>query len=242
MQRITPKAYEAQVQKINVRSRLWQRCGLLVACFMMVFAIAGRTHAAETPAPVVILALGDSLSAGYNLPAQDAFPVQLEKALRAKGHAVRVVNGGVSGDTSAGGLARLEWMLADKPDLVLVELGANDALRGLSPQQTKANLDAIVSRLRQRGMGVLLIGMLAPPNMGRDYGAAFNGLYPQLAEKYALPLYPFFLEGVAARPDVLQSDGMHPTAAGVAEIVRRILPQVEALLPSVAAPPLGGPQ
>jgi acyl-CoA thioesterase-1 len=242
VQRVTLKAYEAKAQKINAPCVHRPLRGLLVACVALLLVLTGRAQAEATdPAPLVILALGDSLSAGYNLPADAAFPVQLERALRAKGHRVRVINGGVSGDTSAGGLARLDWMLAQTPDLTLVELGANDALRGLSPVQTEANLDAILSRLHQRDSDVLLIGMLAPPNMGRDYGVAFKDLYPRLAQKHEVALYPFFLEGVAARPDVLQSDGMHPTAAGVAEIVRRILPQVEALLPAVPSA-AGDPQ
>jgi acyl-CoA thioesterase-1 len=195
--------------------------------------------AAAGGTPRTVLALGDSLTAGYNLPAEAAFPVQLEEALRARGHAVRVVNGGVSGDTTAGGLARLDWVVGDRPpDVAIVELGANDALRGLDPGQAKANLAAVIETLQERGSRVLLAGMVAPPNLGTDYAAAFNGLYSALADRYGTALYPFFLDGVAARPALLQADGLHPTAEGVAEIVRRILPEVERLL---AATPEAAP-
>lgn len=177
---------------------------------------------------VRVTAFGDSLSAGYNLPHDAAFPNQLQAALAERGLNVAVSNAGVSGDTTAGGLARLDWMLAESPDVVIVELGANDALRGIPPEQVEKNLDAILTRLTAEGVGVVLAGMLAPPNMGKDYGAAFNALYPRLAERHAVAFYPFFLDGVAARADLLQRDGMHPTADGVAEIVRRILPTVAA--------------
>ena len=181
--------------------------------------------------PVTILALGDSLTAGYNLPPSAAFPVKLEAALRAKGHNnIRVVNAGVSGDTTAGGRARLDWALADKPDFAIVELGANDALRGLDPKLAYANLDAILTTLRQRNVGVLLAGMLAPRNLGADYGRDFDALYPRLAAKHGVPLYPFFLDGVALHPDLTQPDGLYPTIQGVDRIVAGILPQVEALL------------
>jgi acyl-CoA thioesterase-1 len=141
-----------------------------------------------------------------------------------------VINGGVSGDTSAGGRARIDWALADKPDLVVVGLGANDALRGLDPAVTRANLDAILGTLKQRGIPALLVGMYAPPNLGRDYGERFKAIYPDLARKYDVPLYPFFLEGVALDPKLNQGDGMHPNAQGVAVMVRGILPYVTPLL------------
>ena len=182
------------------------------------------------PPPSTIVVLGDSLASGHGLRIGDAFPAQLEAALKAAGLAVEVRSASVSGDTTAGGRARLDWVLADNPDAVIVELGANDGLRGLDPRVTAANLDAIVARFKAAGVKVLLAGMLAPPNLGREYGAAFNDVYPRLAAKHGVPLYPFFLAGVAARPELNQSDGMHPNARGVAVIVERIAPHVKRLL------------
>lgn len=175
---------------------------------------------------MTILVLGDSLTAGYGLAASAAFPAQLESALVATGYPVRVINAGVSGDTSAGGLARLEWSLADNPDLVIVALGANDALRGLSPDQTRTNLAGIIERLKQQQISVLLAGMLAPRNMGESYYNSFDNIYPDLAQEYAVPLYPFFLQGVAAQPKLNLADGIHPNAAGVQVMVGGILPLV----------------
>ncbi len=177
-----------------------------------------------------LLILGDSLAAGYGLIAAEAFPVQLEKALQQLGHNVLVINAGVSGDTSAGGLARLEWALADTPDLVIVELGGNDALRGLPPEVTFANLDAILERLKAAEVHIVLAGMKAPKNLGEDFTAAFDKIYPQLASKHNVSFYPFFLEGVALDPELNQADGIHPNAAGVGVIVERILPIVEAAI------------
>ena len=176
--------------------------------------------------PVTIAALGDSLTAGFGLAGEHAFPARLQAALAAEGVAVRVVNGGVSGDTTAGGLARLDWMLADDPDLVIVELGANDGLRGLDPAKTFDNLDAILVRLRQENIAAVLTGMFAPPNLGAEYGDAFNNIFPRLAADHGVVFYPFFLDGVAARPALNQSDGIHPNAAGVDVIVARIVPYV----------------
>jgi acyl-CoA thioesterase-1 len=192
--------------------------------------LPGAGRAADAARQPVLAVLGDSLTAGYGLPAAAAFPARLEDALRSRGRNVRVVNGGVSGDTSAGGRARLDWLLADRPDLVLVELGANDALRGIDPAETFDNLDAIVGTLRRRGIGVLLAGMLAPPNMGREFGEAFRAVFQRVATRHDVPLYPFFLDGVAAEPSLNQPDGIHPTAEGVDVIVARILPSVEAAL------------
>ncbi len=177
-----------------------------------------------------IVALGDSLTAGYGLKSRDAFPARLQAALAAHGLAVEVVNAGVSGDTTAGGLRRLDWVLAEKPDAVIVELGANDARRGIHPRTTYANLDAILKRLRAERVAVLLAGMYAPPNLGRDYGALFNGVFPTLAKRHGVDLYPFFLDGVALRPSLNQPDGLHPNARGVAVIVERILPYVKRLV------------
>jgi len=177
-----------------------------------------------------ILALGDSLTAGYGLARSDGFVAQLERALRAKGIPARVIDAGVSGDTTAGGRARLEWALAERPHVAIVALGGNDGLRGLDPASTHANLSAILSRLRERNIPALLAGMLAPPNLGAEYGEAFRNTYAQLAREYEVVFYPFFLEGVAAEPALNQPDGIHPNARGVAVMVERILPSVEQLL------------
>ena len=177
-----------------------------------------------------ILALGDSLTAGYGLAAEDGFVPRLEAALDRAGVPVKVVNGGVSGDTSAGGLARVDWLMAEKPDLVIVELGANDALRGLEPSDTRRNLDALIARFRKAGVEVLLAGMQAPPNLGREYGAEFNRIFPELAKRHKVALYPFFLDGVAADPALNQADGIHPNAKGVSVIVERMLPEIRRVL------------
>ena len=177
-----------------------------------------------------LLVLGDSLTAGYGLPSAQAFPVKLEAALRAKGVAVTVINAGVSGDTTAGGLARLDWSLADKPTHVIVELGANDMLRGLDPAQARRNLDQIMTRLRAEKLPVLIAGMLASRTLGAAYQAEFDGMYPALAKQHGAALYPFFLDGVATDPALNQNDGLHPNARGVDVIVERILPSVLTLL------------
>ncbi len=177
-----------------------------------------------------VLVLGDSLVAGYGLAAENAFPAQLERALRERGHPVQVINAGVSGDTSAGGLSRLDWALADQPDVVIVELGANDALRGIDPDQTRANLDQILKRLHEAGAEVLLAGMKAPRNMGPEYSERFDSIYPDLAAKHTVSLYPFFLEGVAFDPALNLPDGIHPNPRGIAIIVENILPRLLPLL------------
>lgn len=176
------------------------------------------------------MVLGDSLTAGYGLPAADAFPVKLQAALKKDGIDAKVINAGVSGDTTAGGLARIGWALADKPTHAIVELGANDALRGIDPGTTRRNLDAIIAKLQQAGVRVMLAGMYAPPNWGREYEADFRSIFPDLAKKHAVGLYPFFLDGVAARRELNQKDGIHPNEKGVAVIVERILPSVRRLL------------
>lgn len=180
--------------------------------------------------PVKIVALGDSLTAGHLLPPSDAFPVQLEAALKARGHDVTVVNAGVSGDTSSGGLARLDWSVPEDADAVIVELGGNDALRGLDPATTRANIDQIVGRLKARGVAVLVAGMQAPRNLGQDYRGAFDSIFAEVAEKHGALVYPYFLEGIPIGPDTVLEDGMHPTGKGVALIVEGILPTVEALI------------
>ena len=180
--------------------------------------------------PLRIVAFGDSLTAGLGLSEKDAFPVKLEAALRAKGHDVEVINAGVSGDTANGGLARLDWSVPDKTDAVILELGANDALRGVEPSATRKALDDTIRRLKSRNIPVLLAGMQAPRNMGADYIAAFDRIYPELAREHGVLFYPFFLDGVAARSPLNQRDGIHPTAEGVDVIVRGILPYVEKLI------------
>ncbi len=203
------------------------------------FGLLLTAAAGAAAEPIRLLALGDSLTAGYGLPTDQSFPVQLESALRDKGYEVAVINAGVSGDTTAGGLARLDWALSDEPDLVLLELGANDGLRGLDPNDTRRNLAAILERLSERDMPTLLAGMYAPPNLGREYGEVFNALYPELAEIYSVPLYPFFLEGVAADTSLNQADGIHPNGAGVAVIVENMLPAVIGLIESSGLAPQG---
>jgi acyl-CoA thioesterase-1 len=184
--------------------------------------LASEAHAAACR----IAVLGDSLTAAYGLDLADGFPARLEQALRARGYDCAVLDAGVSGDTSAGGLARLDWMLADQPSHVIVELGANDGLRALPVEQMAQNLDQIIRHLKDAGIPVLLAGMLAPPNLGRDYGAAFEAVFPRLAQEHDLPLYPFFLDGVAGEALLNQGDGVHPTEEGIAIIVERILPSV----------------
>jgi len=180
--------------------------------------------------PVQIVALGDSLTAGYGLPNGDAFPTKLQAALKAKGIDAAVANAGVSGDTASAGLERIDWSVPDGTGAVIVELGANDALRGLDPAVTRKALDAILTRLAARRLPVLFAGMKAPPNMGADYASAFDAIYPALAVKHPVIFYPFFLDGVAADAKLNQGDGMHPTAAGVDVIVARILPSVVELV------------
>ncbi len=190
--------------------------------------------AREVQPPIRLVVLGDSLSAGLGLPAQDAFPAKLQKALQDKSIAVEMTNAGVSGDTSSGGRDRLDWSVPEGTEGVIVELGANDALRGLDPDLTRAALSDILAKLKARGIAVMLCGMLAPPNYGRDYAARFNPIYSELAKKFDVPLYPFFLEGVAGDPKLNQADGMHPTAQGVDIIVDKIMPTVEAFLGTIS--------
>ncbi|HEX2580516.1 MAG TPA: arylesterase [Dongiaceae bacterium] len=179
---------------------------------------------------ITILAYGDSITAGYGLAQSDGFTAQLQASLRQEGIDATVINGGNSGDTSAAGLARLDWSLADKPDYVLLELGINDALRGIDPVETRRNLQAIIAKVRARNIPILLLGMKAPRNLGPAYVSAFDSLYPELSRQYGIALYPFFLEGVAMDPRLNQGDGIHPNQAGIAEIVRRLLPYVKRLI------------
>lgn len=185
--------------------------------------------------PLKIVALGDSLTAGYGLAPADGFAEKLEKALKSRGHDVEIVNAGVSGDTTSGGLARLDWALGSDTDAVIIELGANDMLRGLPVQNIRDNLDAILRQVQARGLPVVLAGMRAAPNLGVEYGEAFDAIFPELAEKYGVLFYPFFLEGVAGSAALNQADGIHPQAAGVDIIVRGILPVVEMLITAAKA-------
>src|ERR1700676_5498973 len=201
-----------------------------------------QTPAAQTPVghvtkPIKMVVLGDSLSAGVGLPAPAAFPARLQKALEAKVIAVDMVNAGVSGDTSSGGHDRLGWSVPEGTEAVILELGANDALRGTDPAVTRAALSDILTRLKARKIAVLMCGMVAPPNYGSDYAARFNSIYPDLAKSFAVPLYPFFLEGVAANRKLNQADGLHPTAEGVDIIVNNILPTVQALVGAISGQP-----
>ncbi len=206
-----------------------RREATIAAAAFLITALCGAGTRAETR-EIRILALGDSLTAGYGLARSDGFVAQLERALRAKGIPARVLDAGVSGDTTAGGRARLDWALADRPDVAIVALGGNDGLRGIDPAATYANLDAILRRLRERNIPALLAGMLAPPNLGAEYAEAFREAYARLAREHDVVFYPFFLDGVAAEPALNQPDGIHPNARGVAVMVERILPYVEALI------------
>lgn len=213
----------------------FRQYGAWLAIFqaMMLFFVSPALAQATVKPERLVLAFGDSLTAGYGLPPAQSFPAQLQAALRKNGIAARVHNGGVSGDTSAVGKARLGWVLASlkaKPDLVILELGANDMLRGLSPAQTRSNLDAMMAEFKRRNIPVLIAGMRASPNMGKTYQAQFDPIFPALARKYGASLYPFFMAGVAAQKPLLLADGMHPNARGVGVIVRGIYPQVAARL------------
>ena len=212
-------------------SALVQVFALVVAALALAVPLAGPAAGADRP--VRIVALGDSLTAGLGLPANAAFPARLEQALNAKGMAVEITNAGVSGDTASAGLARLDWSVPEGTDAVIVELGANDTLRGTDPKVTREALEGIVGRLRERRIEVLLAGMRAAPNLGPDYGRDFDAIYPDLAARNDLLFYPFFLDGVATDAKLNQRDGLHPTAAGVDAIVARILPKAEALVARV---------
>ena len=208
---------------------------LYAAVCSAAFTAAAVIPAAIAETPVKIVALGDSLTAGLGLPEKDGFVPRLQTALVAKGIAAAIVNAGVSGDTAAGGLARLDWSVPDGTNAVILELGANDMLRGFKPQVTRGALDAILQRLKDRHIAVLLCGMRAAPNLGSDFARSFEAIYPELATKYGVLLYPFFLDGVAGDRSLNQHDGLHPTAAGVDAIVGAILPKVEELIGRVRA-------
>ncbi len=202
---------------------------LLGAALLLLLIGIGDGAPAASRVPE-ILAFGDSLTAGLGLPAEGTFPSRLEARLRAEGVGAHVVNAGVSGDTTAGGLARLDWALADKPEIVILELGANDALRGIDPAIVRANLDAMIGKIQASGAKLLLMGMRAPPNLGEEYQHEFERIYPELARARGVTLYPFFLEGVAMDPKLNQPDGIHPNERGVAALVERIAPYVARLI------------
>jgi acyl-CoA thioesterase I len=215
---------DKEVEKMKLRPR---RLTLLAAGLLFAFSL----HVSEaSPRGTVVVALGDSLTVGYGLPQAQSFPAQLEAALKAHGHDVTVVNAGVSGDTAAAALKRLDWALPDDASAVIVELGGNDALQGLSPEDTKATLAKIIEHLQAKGLPVLLAGMEAPRNMGEDYVEAFHAIYPDLASRYHVLLYPFFLDGAALHDGLMQADGIHPNARGVAKIVENVMPKVDELL------------
>jgi acyl-CoA thioesterase-1 len=201
----------------------WALCATLAVTPMHASAADGT---AGKPAPIRILGLGDSLMQGYGLPPGTDFPTKLAQALKARGLDATVINAGVSGDTSAGGLARLDWSLTDRPDAAIVEFGANDALRGLPPADMERNLDGILAKLKAHGIPVLLAGMMSPRNMGPAYAEQFDAVFPRLAKKYGALLYPFFLDGVALHPEYVQPDGLHPNPEGVEMMVARITPMV----------------
>jgi acyl-CoA thioesterase-1 len=221
-----------------VEGQGWMFVHILVLVIALVTAgtasAQAQTPAAGTAKPIKMVVLGDSLSAGLGLQASAAFPARLQKSLKANGIEVDMINAGVSGDTSSGGRDRLDWSVPEGTEAVIIELGANDALRGIDPKVTRSALTDILTRLKARKIAVLLCGMVAPPNYGSDYSARFNAIYPDLAKSFGVPLYPFFLEGVAADAKLNQADGMHPTAEGVDVIVKNILPAVQAFLGAIS--------
>jgi acyl-CoA thioesterase I len=216
-----------------MRKLLGQMVHGLAAVNILLWACAVPASAEAKDAPVRIVALGDSLTAGYMLAARDAFPAQLERKLKEAGLDVEIANAGVSGDTTAGALARLDWAVPDGTEAVILELGANDALRGLDPAKARRNLGAIVRRLKDRGIDILIAGMLAPGNLGEAYAASFNAIFSELAQEHGVLHYPFFLQGVAMRSKLNLGDGLHPNAQGVSVIVEGIAPKVEELIARV---------
>lgn len=199
----------------------------LLAATLFFIAASASAPVSASAEPFRVVGFGDSLMAGYGLGPGEGFPEKLEAALRARGHDVVIANAGVSGDTTSGGLSRLDWSIPDGTQLVILELGANDMLRGIDPGLVEQNLDKMLTRLKERNIPVLLAGMVAAPNLGHAYGEQFGTIYPRLAEKYGATLYPFFLDGVAGDPKLLLEDGMHPNAAGIDRMVERALPTVE---------------
>lgn len=203
------------------------------AAFLLTLALGFTVTTVARAEPLQLVGFGDSLMAGYQLPPEDAFPARLEKALKAKGHDIVITNAGVSGDTTSGGLARIDWSVPDGTKGVILELGANDALRGIPPEESRKNLVSMIEKLKSRNIAVLLVGMIAPPNMGDDYAARFNPIYPELAAKYGVELYPFFLDGVVENPGLKLEDGMHPNGEGIGVMVERFLPYAERFIGSI---------
>jgi acyl-CoA thioesterase I len=228
------RSYGTSARAVERRSRIFVHILVLGLALAGVEPGLAQTSAAAEAKPIKLVVLGDSLSAGYGLPAAAAFPARLQKALKTNGVDVDMINAGVSGDTSSGGRDRLDWSVPAGTQAVIVELGANDALRGTDPAVTRAALTDIVTRLKARGIAVLLCGMVAPPNYGADYSAHFNTIYPEIAKSFGVPLYPFFLTGVASDTKLNQADGIHPTAEGVDVIVKNMLPTVEAFLGTIS--------
>jgi acyl-CoA thioesterase-1 len=212
------------------RLSLAQVVGILALVNVLAATIAPGAASAEPTKPLRIVAFGDSLTSGFGLRSSQSFPTQLQKALKERGHNVVVTNAGVAGDTTAGGLERLDWAVPEGTDAVIVELGANDALRGIDPKVTRANLEKIIAALKERQIPILLAGMRSPANWGDGYAEAFDAVFPELARANGLVFYPFFLDGVILDARLNQDDGMHPSGKGVAEIVKRILPSVEELI------------
>ena len=209
------------------------RFKVLVTALSLFLGIAAFPGRADAAGEIRLVGFGDSLMAAYNLNGNEGFPARLEAELRERGHDVSIADAGVSGDTTSGGLARLDWSIPDGTHGVILELGANDALRGLPPEKTRENLEAMITRLQERKIAVLLVGMLAPPNMGEDYETDFNAIYPDLAGKFDLTLYPFFLDGVTGDPDMLLSDGMHPNSNGIKVMVEKFVPVAEQFLSEI---------
>lgn len=207
---------------------------IVIAASIIGGVTASRAQAPGVQPGIQLVGLGDSLMAGYQLPMNESFTAQLEAALKAKGINVTISNAGVSGDTTAGGLARADWSVPDGTDGVILELGANDALRGIAPEETEKNLDAIIAKFKARNIPVLLAGMIAPPNMGGNYGERYNGIYQRLADKYQVTMYPFFLDGVAGQAALQLEDGMHPNAKGLAVMVERFMPVAEGFIAAIA--------
>ena len=228
------RSYGTFAAGVEGRRGMFMHILVLAIVFMTAGTASAQTSATGPTKPIKMVVLGDSLSAGLGLSAASAFPARLQKSLKINGIDVDMINAGVSGDTSSGGRDRLDWSVPPGTDAVILELGANDALRGTDPKVTRAALTDILTQLKARGVAVLLCGMVAPPNYGSDYASRFNAIYPDLAKSFGVPLYPFFLEGVAADARLNQADGMHPTAEGVDVIVKNILPTVQAFVGAIS--------